>query len=538
MSDQSDVTKADVKVPEHEFDFDMLLKDATPKLEKSWWHYPHLRKLNFFLLSGILVQATNGYDGSLLNGLQSLPQWDGYFNNPSGATLGTLSSGTTFGLVAFLPMSNWMCDKYGRRWPIIVGSLLTVVGAVIQAAAVQYWMFWIGRFILGTGLAALQVAGPMLLAETAYPAQRAQVTSLYEVSFPLGALVGAWVTYGSYFISSTWAWRLPSLLQCFPAVIQIILAYYCPESPRWLVAKGRIEEARAVLGEYHGAGDADCLLVRYELAEIQEALKADYLKKTTKWSEWFRTKGNRKRLAIIMFIPVMTQLSGNAVVSYYLHLILNSINITSSKDQLVINATLLVLELVSAVVVAAFCDMAGRRRVFMTGIIGMLVCFIPWTILSAQAQQGNFSNPALSRGVLAMIYLFEIPYHIVSPISPLFVMEVSPYELRSKASTIFQLMGQVAAVFNNYVNPIALTAIGWKYYIVFCCIITLQFVVVYFFFPETRGLSLEEISVLFEGQDAAVGNANFRRRDAEDPAVVEGKEADDTLEVHQGAKSS
>lgn len=345
------------------------------------------------------------------------------------------------------------------------------------------------------------------------------------------------MTYGSYFIATTWAWRLPSLLQCFPAFIQIALAYYCPESPRWLVARGRIEEARAVLTEYHGAGDSDCLLVRYELAEIREALKEDTLKKSASWKQWFVTKGNLHRFGIILFVPVITQLSGNAVISYYLHLILSSINITDPKDQLVINATLLILELVAAVTVAAFCDIAGRRRLYFVGIAGMLGSFVIWTVLSALAQQGGFQNPGLSRGVLAMIYIFEIPYHIVAPISPLYVTEIAPYELRSKASGLFQFMGQVVGLFNNYVNPIALTAIGWKYYIVFCAVLTLEFVVVYFFFPETRGLGLEEIAVVFDGPDAVIGNAALRKEDEEDPKRVDRKKAaEESMDLDEDTK--
>ncbi|KAJ2958868.1 hypothetical protein NQZ79_g5622 [Umbelopsis isabellina] len=532
MTDASDVKKTDLTDPNQaqEFDFDMLLRDATPKLEKWWWNYPFLLKLNFFLTTGILVQCTNGYDGSLLNGLQSLPQWNNYFGNPSGAALGTLSSGTTFGLIASLIPAAWICDKFGRRWPIIVGSGITIAGAVIQSAAVDFAMFWIGRFIIGFGLGLMQTAAPMLLIETAYPAQRSQVTSLYEISFPLGALIGAWVTYGSYFIQSTWAWRLPSLLQCFTAFIQLFLTYFCPESPRWLVSRGRVDEARALLVKHHGDGDPDSLLVRYELAEIQEALKNEQIKKTSKWKEWFATKGNRHRLGIVCFIPVMTQLSGNAIVSYYLHLILQNINITSSKDQLEINATLLILELAAAVIVASFCDMTGRRKLFLWGIVGMLVSFVPWTALSAIASQDNFKNPALGRGIVAMIYLFEIPYHVIAPISPTYAMEIAPYELRSKASAIYQLMGQIIGLFNNYVNPIALTAITWRYYIVFCCVISLEFVVVYFFFPETKGLSLEEVAIVFEGSDAALGHAHATQtKDEESFTKGEQNEKSETM---------
>jgi sugar porter (SP) family MFS transporter len=520
-------------------EFDMMLKDAAPKMDKMWWHYPHLRQLNFFLAGAILVQATNGYDGSMLNGLQSLGAWENYFNHPQGASLGTLSSGTTFGVLLTIFPTSYLCDRYGRRWPIIAGSIFTIIGAIIQSVAQNFGTFWAGRFIIGMGLGLLNTTSPMLLAETAYPTQRSVLTSLYETSFPFGALIGALITFGSYYIDSTWAWRLPSLLQCFPAFIQIFLLYFCPESPRWLVAQGRIEEARAVLVKYHGGGDEDSLLVRLELAEIQAALQSDNIKKSGKWSQWLKTKGNRHRLAIIMFIPVMTQLSGNAVISYYLHLILNGINITTTKEQLIINATLLVLELFAAVGIASYCEMFGRRRFFMIGIVGMLVCFIPWTILSALSQEGNFTNPGYGIGVVAMIYLFEIPYHVVAPLANLFLTEVAPYELRSKASAIFQLMGQIIGLFNSYVNPIAMGAIGWKYYIVFCCVITCEFIVVYFFFPETKGLSLEEISVIFEGEAAAVGAGAYRHGDVEDPAAGQQKQvSDEKLGMEENVKST
>ena len=207
-------------------EFDMMLKDAAPKMDKMWWHYPHLRQLNFFLAGAILVQATNGYDGSMLNGLQSLGAWENYFNHPQGASLGTLSSGTTFGVLLTIFPTSYLCDRYGRRWPIIAGSILTVIGAIIQSVAQNFGTFWVGRFIIGMGLGLLNTTAPMLLAETAYPTQRSVLTSLYETSFPFGALVGALITFGSYYIDSTWAWRLPSLLQCSPALSKSVLCTF------------------------------------------------------------------------------------------------------------------------------------------------------------------------------------------------------------------------------------------------------------------------------------------------------------------------
>ncbi|KAH8556084.1 major facilitator superfamily domain-containing protein [Umbelopsis sp. PMI_123] len=494
MADEKDVNMDNVSHVEHGIvDFERKLNDVAPKLDKMWWHYPHLLKLNILLWGAIMVQATGGYGGSMLNGLQSLNAWEDYFNHPQGAGLGTLSSGTTFGGLFALYPASVMCDRFGRRWPMIIGSLFTVIGAIIQGVAQNFGTFWVGRFIIGMGLTLLGIGAPMLLAETSYPTQRSVLTSLYETSYPLGAMIGALVTFGSYYIQSTWAWRLPSLLQ--------------------------VEEARAVLVKYHGGGDENSELVRYELAEIKAALQSDKIKKSGKWKQWLMTNGNRHRLGIIMFIPVITQLSGNQVISFYLHLILDSVNITASRDQLVINSTLLVLELVFAVIVASQAEFLGRRRFFMVGIIGMIICFIPWTILSALAQEGGFSNPGLSKGVIAMIYLYMIQYHIVAPLANVLLTEVAPYELRSKASAIFSLMGSIIGLFQSYVNPIAMAAISWKYYIVFLCILCCEFIVVYFYFPETKGLSLEEVSVIFEEDAAAVGTGALRHGDIEDPTV-------------------
>ncbi|ORX46983.1 general substrate transporter [Hesseltinella vesiculosa] len=498
MQEVENFEKKRVQVQE----YPMLLRDVAPKLDKYWWHYPHLLKLNALLLGSVLVQTTTGYDGSLLNGLQSLTQWDSYFGNPTGPRLGTLSSGVTFGMLAIMIFTSWISDRFGRRWPIIVGSFVTIIGAIVQGAAVNFGMFWVGRFIIGVGLGALQVCAPMMLSETAYPTQRAVVTSIYEPSFPFGALIAAVVTYGTYQIPSTWAWRIPSLLQCFAAMLQIGFTSFCPESPRWLVHRGRVDEARAVLIKYHGGGDPNSPLVEFELREIVTALEQEKLKKASKWKEFVATKGNRHRLAIILFMPVITQLSGNQIVSYYLHLILNSINITDTKDQLTINTTLLVVELVAAVLVATYAEKIGRRRLFFIGILGMLGSFIIWTILSALAKEGNYTNPALSLGVLVMIYFYVIFYHVIGPIAPTYIMEISPFSFRAKASTIFQVMSQAIGLYNSFVNPIAMGAISWNYYIVFLCVLSVQVVFVYFYFPEVQGYSLEEVALIFDGDEA------------------------------------
>ena len=159
---------------------------------------------------------------------QALPQWSTYLGNPTGAVLGTVSNGTTFGTLASMPFVAYFCEKFGRRWPIIGGSFVIIIGAVVQSAAQDFAMFVVGRFIIGFGLGVIQTAAPLLIAEVAYPTQRSKITSIIEPSFPLGALIAAWVTFGTFTINSTWAWRIPSLLQCLASILQIGFCLFCP----------------------------------------------------------------------------------------------------------------------------------------------------------------------------------------------------------------------------------------------------------------------------------------------------------------------
>lgn len=194
----------------------------------------------------------------------------------------------------------------------------------------------------------------------------------------------------------------------------------------------------------------------------------------------------------------MAQLEGNALISYYLHIILNNLGITSSVQQLDINLGLNVWSFIFSIFVVTIADRYKRRTMFLTGLSLMLTCYIIFTILSALNQNQNYKNKGLAGGTIAFIYLFNGFYHICSCITSPYILELSPYALRAKGASIYQLTGNTAGLFNNYVNPIAMVAIQWKYYVVWCVWLFCLILIVYFFFPETAGYSLEEIDVLFD----------------------------------------
>lgn len=163
----------------------LTLKDVTPKLEKAWWKYPMLLKLNLLLLCAFLGQTTTGFDGSMLNGMQSLPQWNEDFGFPSGGRLGAMVNGVTFGVLISLLFSAQLCEKLGRRYPITIGSSLIIIGSILQTAAANYGMFVAGRFFIGIGGGIGAVAAPQLMTECAYPTHRAKLVSLYMTQWPV-----------------------------------------------------------------------------------------------------------------------------------------------------------------------------------------------------------------------------------------------------------------------------------------------------------------------------------------------------------------
>jgi sugar porter (SP) family MFS transporter len=491
----------------HSDNFEGLeLKDVIPKNRKPLWRDPTLLKLNTLLLCALLTQIASGYDSSMLNGMQSLPQWNKYFSKPTGTRLGAMTFGPSGGTLISVLISSQLCEKFGRRWPIFGGSVIIIIGSVLQTAAINYGMFVTARFFVGFGLGIVATAAPPLLSEVAYPTHRGKLVSFYLVTWPLGSLIAAWVTYGTFkMTNSSWSWRIPSVLQCAFSLTQAVLSLFAPESPRWLIYNGRKQEALDILTKYHSDGDPNSRLVRFEMAEITATLEVEKMQKMSRWVEWWSSKGNRHRLFLALYIPAMLQWSGNGLTSYYLAKVLDTINITNPRTQLIINACQSVWGLFTAAVAASFVDRAGRRRLYLSGMGGMGISYIIWTICSALNQEDDFKNKGYAAAVLLMIFIFGACYHMCAPISPTYIMEVVPYSLRAKASMMYQLTGNLAGCYNSFANPVAMDAISWRYYIVWCVVIGVNFTLIFFFFPETKGRGLEEVAEIFDGPDALVG---------------------------------
>ncbi|PPQ71576.1 hypothetical protein CVT24_006431 [Panaeolus cyanescens] len=477
--------------------YDHLINRTVP-----WYKNSRILLLNFWICLLLLTSSTNGYDGSMMNGLQVLDQWNRYFNFPNSSQLGLLNAIQNIGSLAAFPFAPYLSDGLGRKPSIFIGAVIMCGATALQAASQSVGMFIGSRFMIGFGVMLAHSAAPLLVTEIAYPSQRAQLTSLYNTLWYLGSIIAAWVTFGTFRIPSTWAWRIPSALQALPSVIQILLIYFVPESPRWLISKGRDEQALNTLAYYHANGDSSDPLVKYEFEEIKTAISIDReISQNVGWLSLIKTPGNRRRMRIIIAIAFFSQWSGNGLVSYYLNLVFTAIGIEDKNTQLLLNGILNIFNFIVAIIAGFLCEKVGRRKLFMLSTTGMLFFWSLETACFAAYKQ--YHNAAAGKAVVAWIFLYYAAYDLAfTPLIVSYTVEILPYPLRAKGFVIFNFAISLSLIFNQYVNPTAMNKLDWKYFLVYVVWLAVEVVFCYFFIVETKNRSLEETAALFDGDEA------------------------------------
>lgn len=222
-------------------------------------------------------------------------------------------------------------------------------------------------------------------------------------------------------------------------------------------------------------------------------------------------------------IGVLTRTCSSGVVSYYLTLILNTIGITSTTDQTLINGFLQIWNLIMSVVGACLVDRAGRRALFLTSTAIMLISYILITALS-----GSFTTTgtsAVGTAVIPFLFIYYAGYDIAfTPLLLAYPAEIWTFSLRAKGVAISMISNYMALVFNQLINPIAFESISWKYYFVFLVVLIIVLVTVWTTYPETRGRSLEEIAVIFDGEGASVTGVVVKSEEKEQTAKIEHRE--------------
>ncbi|KAL1976496.1 hypothetical protein VTN31DRAFT_2778 [Thermomyces dupontii] len=512
----------------------IVREDKTP-----WYKKPNLRLLYLALFPACMgVEMTSGFDSQMINVVQIVYTWNKYFGEPTGGMTddgqpeyeiesrlkGFLGATYSLGAVLALPFIPWVNQRVGRRWTIMFGSIISVVGAILQGLSNGVGMYIVARIVLGFGIPFCIVAASALIGELGHPKERPIMTSLFNSSYFIGQIVAAAVGLGTVTITTDWAWRLPSLLQIAPAMLQICTIFFVPESPRYLVSKDRYEEAYAILAKYHAEGDTSSAFVKAEMAQIEKTIKLEQEAAKQNWSDMFRTAGMRRRMIISAGLGLFTQWSGNTLISYYLSDILDMVGIKDAVVKSKINIGIACWSLLNATTIALLSPRFRRRPTYLTCVCSLLCIYISWTICTERYMSTESQGAGI--GSIVFMFLYSPCYNIgYNALTYTYLVELFPYLQRSRGITWFQLFGRGATFFATYVNPIGLSNIEWRWLIVYCAWLGFELVFIFFLFPETYGRTLEELSFLFEGDKAHQVAAVAQKQLAGDGSK------DDTLHV-------
>lgn len=438
----------------------------------------------------------------MINNLQILPGWQEYFHKPQGMKLGLINCAHDIGILSGTPFSPYVSDLLGRRATMFIGAVVMLAGVLTQGSSMTIQVFIGARVLIGFGMAFSINAAPLLISELSYPTHRGKMTSLYNSMWYSGSIISAWICLGSYDDTGTspLSWRTPSYVQAVIPIIQMVLIWFIPESPRFLMARGLESQAARVLAQCHAnGGDERNPLVVFEMAQIRHALNLEREFTSGKsYLRCFSTPGNRQRMFTIIWIAVFSQWSGNGLVSYYINTVLNGVGITQTRTKAAINGGLQTFNLVSALVSMMMVDKLGRRRIFLISNVGMLIAFAMWTVTTALFSQ--WGNVVAARATVPLIFIYFFFYDFAyTAMLVLYTLEILPYNIRAKGFAIMNITIYSTNAFNSLVNPVALDTIGWKYYLFYCGWLILELLFVMVYIVETRARTLEETAALFDG---------------------------------------
>ncbi|KAH7405840.1 general substrate transporter [Phaeosphaeria sp. MPI-PUGE-AT-0046c] len=495
----------------------VALADATARAGVSPWTRA-MFKLYLCLFIATLNSCINGYDGSLMGAINDYEQYQKYFKfdiNVGTPTTGIVYAIYTIGNLVGSFVAGPATDFRGRKWGMFIGCCIIMIGTCVQATCTNLGGFMGGRFVLGFGVAITSTAGPAYVSEMAHPSYRGVCTGVFNTFWYVGGIPGSFVPFGTHKIRGSMSWRIPLWLQMVFAGIVLVCSPFLPETPRWLIANDRHEEALDTMARFHGEGSRHSPIVMLEYKEMVEDISVTGSdKRWWDYRELFNSREARYRTMLVLAMAFFGQWSGNGPVSYYYPTILRGAGFADRRQRLLFNGIQNVVSFAGAVFGAVYTDKWGRRPQLLVStatlvVIFAVVCALVATNLKKDAAgKVEYENgtPQIrsipqARAVIAVLLIFGFVYSTgYTPLQQLYPVECLRYESRAKGMAMYNFFVNIANFYNTFVTGIAFNGAGWKYYFLFIFWDIFEFIFIYFFFVETRRRTLEEISDIFSSR--------------------------------------
>jgi MFS transporter, SP family, arabinose:H+ symporter len=434
-------------------------------------------KLNATLLKSTVVAALGGllfgFDTAVISGT-TRALTDTYHLTPFllGVTVFSALAGTVLGAM----LAGFPGERFGRRDSLRVMAILYLISGLGCAVAWNWHALVAFRFIGGLGVGGSSVLGPMYIAEIAPAKLRGRLVGVFQFNVVFGILVAYFSNYViglQHFGAAEWRWELG--VTAIPAALFFIMLFTIPRSPRWLVKKGRVEEARSVL---QVTGDED-----YE-HDLQEIVASIHLERAQEEERLFSRK-YAYPIFLAVTIGMFNQLSGINAILYYLNDIFSFAGfskVSGNLQAVAVGGTNLLFTMIAMSAI----DRLGRKTLLLVGSVGTAACLAGVAVIFFTQQHQSFllwlltgyiAFFAFSQGAVIWVYLSE----------------VFPNTVRAKGQSLGSFSHWFMNAAISLIFPVVAHSSGAYPFVLFSVMMVVQFCVVLFFYPETKGLTLEEM---------------------------------------------
>ncbi|KAH6854040.1 general substrate transporter [Chaetomium sp. MPI-CAGE-AT-0009] len=458
--------------------------------------------LYYSIFVAFCCACANGYDGSLMTSIIAMKPFQEMFGVKAvGTGAAIIFSLYVVGAMVGAPFAATLSDKFGRRKSMFAGGVIINIGMIIISTSSHLPQIVVGRFILGLGIAVMTVAAPAYALEISPPHWRGRCTGFYNCGWFGGAIPAAIVTFACNYMENDYSWRVPLILQSFACLIVMVSVFFIPESPRFLMANGKEEEALAFLIKYHGNGDPNSRLVRLEYEEMRDGIRQDGVDKT--WWDYrpfLVTHSGRWRITQVLMISIFGQFSGNGL-GYFNTTIFENLGVTSVPQQLGYNILNQVLSAIGALTAVCLTDKMPRRKVL---VIGTFMCAVALAtnsglsaVLAQQTARGEI-NLSYGQGALASYFLFNIIFSFTyTPLQGAIPTEALETTTRAKGLALSAFIVNGMGFINLFAGPIALERIGYKYIFVFVAWDVIEAIAWFLFGVESQGRTIEQLEWVY-----------------------------------------
>lgn len=410
------------------------------------------------------------------------PATDEMIHMDQGLINGLFGAGATIGAVA----SPWMVDTYGRRPGLFVASVIFILGAGMQAGAPTMVVMWIGRIFSGLAIGSLSMASPVYIAELSPEHVRGVLSTLWQLSITGGILIAAAANLGLQHWDQ--GWRISYGGNILFALILIGALFFMPESPRWLAANGKDDEARSVLTQVRYEDEVDD-----EVKELVKEAQEEKEMGVASWREVFEVNHKmRYRLLLGIGLQSVQQLSGINAIMFYAPNILKVF--FGEEDSILGSFVLYFVNFASTFICIYAVERAGRVKLLVSGGVIMFFSLIANAILASMDQSRLIGYIVV---VFAGIFIVGFAYSW-GPIVWTFCAEAYPLRARGKATGLTTMSNWTWTTIVGAVFPVASNASLTGCFAFFAVVILAGTVMVYFFQAETAKKTILEIDEAFE----------------------------------------